>query len=62
VQGNVDPQLLVVGGAALKAAALGVLAALGRGPMIFNLGHGVVPEVPVEHVSELISTVRGWRP
>lgn len=62
VQGNVDPQLMVVGGKPLKAAAEGVLDALGRGPLIFNLGHGVVPEVPPEHVAELISTVRGWRP
>ena len=62
VQGNVDPQLLVVGGQPMRTAAVAVLEAMGRGPLIFNLGHGVVPEVPMDHVAELISTVRGWRP
>ena len=61
VQGNLDPRWLVVGGAAMRDAALRILETLGSGPLIFNLGHGVVPETPPEHVAELISTIRAWR-
>ncbi|MCZ6523910.1 MAG: uroporphyrinogen decarboxylase, partial [Alphaproteobacteria bacterium] len=36
--------------------------ALGQGPLIFNLGHGVVPETPPEHVAALVEMIRSWRP
>ncbi|MDX9859928.1 MAG: uroporphyrinogen decarboxylase family protein, partial [Rhodospirillales bacterium] len=62
VQGHLDPQILVRGGEEMKQAALAILENLGRGPFIFNLGHGVVPETPVEHVLELAAIVRAWRP
>lgn len=61
VQGNLDPQLLVTGGAAMRDAALAILETLGSGPFIFNLGHGVVPETPPEHVAELSELLRNWR-
>jgi uroporphyrinogen decarboxylase len=38
-----------------------ILETLGRGPLVFNLGHGILPETPPEHVSELVEMVRGWR-
>lgn len=60
VQGNLDPQTLVGGGAALRQAAERILSKLGRGPLIFNLGHGVLPETPPEHVAQLIDIIRGW--
>jgi uroporphyrinogen decarboxylase len=53
VQGNLDPVLLTVGGDEMRLAAAKLRAGLGRGPFIFNLGHGVLPETPPEHVAEL---------
>ena len=53
VQGNLDPVLLIVGGAALEEAVRGLRRTLGRGPYIFNLGHGVLPETPPENVQAL---------
>jgi uroporphyrinogen decarboxylase len=50
VQGNLDPVLLVTGGAALEAAVRGLRRALGGGPYVFNLGHGVLPSTPPENV------------
>ncbi|MEX1107591.1 MAG: uroporphyrinogen decarboxylase [Dongiaceae bacterium] len=61
VQGNLDPALLVAGGAALADGVDRIMSALGHGPFVFNLGHGVVPETPPEHVAELVASVRDWR-
>ena len=61
VQGNLDPLMLVAGGDAMAAEAQRILAALGRGPLVFNLGHGVVPQTPPEHVAALVQIVRSWR-
>lgn len=58
VQGNLDPQRLVAGGKALEAGVHAIVDALGDGPLVFNLGHGVTPETPVEHVSAMIDLVR----
>ncbi|SRR5579875_468720 len=59
VQGNLDPAALVTGGAALDRAVHEVLAALRRRPFVFNLGHGILPETPLEHVERLVRLVRG---
>ena len=59
VQGNLDPQQLVVGGPGMRTAIRDICAQLGGGPFVFNLGHGVVPQTPPEHVAELVATVRG---
>jgi uroporphyrinogen decarboxylase len=61
VQGNLDPQLLVVGGEAMRRGARAIVAALGGGPFVFNLGHGIVPETPPENVAELVRIVRESR-
>lgn len=53
VQGNLDPVLLASGGAALESAVLELRRALGGGPWVFNLGHGVLPQTPPEHVAAL---------
>jgi uroporphyrinogen decarboxylase len=58
VQGNLDPVLLVAGGAALDRRVQAILAALGSGPFIFNLGHGILPETPLDHVARLVHLVR----
>jgi len=62
VQGNLDPRLLVVGGTPMREATEAILAALGHGPFVFNLGHGIVPETPPEHVQAVSEQVRSWRP
>jgi uroporphyrinogen decarboxylase len=59
LQGNLDPLALVAGGDALREETEAVLDAMGGRPWIFNLGHGVVPETPPEHVAALIAQVRG---
>jgi uroporphyrinogen decarboxylase len=53
VQGNLDPVALMAGGAPLANAVRSIRRALGSGPFIFNLGHGVLPQTPPEHVAEL---------
>ena len=58
VQGTLDPLLLVSGGDALKRRVDEILDTLGRGPFIFNLGHGIVPQTPPEHVAQLVDMVR----
>ncbi len=59
VQGNLDPLRLVAGGTALNEGVDTILAELGQGPLIFNLGHGITPEAPVAHVEQMIARVRG---
>jgi uroporphyrinogen decarboxylase len=53
VQGNLDPIALLVGGAAMEKAVAEIRAALGGGPFVFNLGHGILPQTPPEHVAAL---------
>ncbi len=62
LQGNLNPQVLVRGGAELRDAVDEILRELAGGPFIFNLGHGIVPETPPEHVAALVEQVRAWRP
>ncbi|MEM8574515.1 MAG: uroporphyrinogen decarboxylase [Pseudomonadota bacterium] len=59
VQGNLDPVLLVTGGPALDARVREILATLGEKPFVFNLGHGILPETPIEHVERLVQLVKG---
>jgi uroporphyrinogen decarboxylase len=53
VQGNLDPVLLIAGGEALERAVTELRTVLGGGPYVFNLGHGVLPQTPPEHVAAL---------
>ena len=59
LQGNLDPQLLVVGGEALAAGVRSTLADFANAPHVFNLGHGITPEAAPEHVAELVRLVKG---
>jgi len=59
VQGNLDPLVLVAGGAALDAAVDAVMEAFAGRPFIFNLGHGIVPQTPIAHVESMLRRVRG---
>lgn len=58
VQGNLDPLRLVAGGKALADGVDAILKALGDGPLIFNLGHGITPETPIAHVEAMVKLVR----
>jgi uroporphyrinogen decarboxylase len=60
VQGNLDNALLTAGGAALDQEAIRILSSLGAGRFVFNLGHGILPDTPPEHVAQLMAAVRGW--
>jgi len=59
LQGNLDPQTLIIGGEALERAARDVLIAFKGAPHIFNLGHGVTPEATPENLARLIQVVKG---
>jgi uroporphyrinogen decarboxylase len=59
VQGNLDPLALIAGGEALEAAVGRILDAFAGRPHIFNLGHGILQDTPVEHVERLIALVKG---
>jgi uroporphyrinogen decarboxylase len=61
VQGNLDPLALLAGGEALSDSVGLVLDAFAGRPHIFNLGHGILQDTPVEHVEQLIRQVKGGR-
>jgi uroporphyrinogen decarboxylase len=58
VQGNLDPFVLLVGGAALDHAIDLTLETFSERPFIFNLGHGILPQTPVAHVERMLARVR----
>ncbi len=58
LQGNLDPIALLAGGPPLLREAERIVAGLGSGPFIFNLGHGVLPETDPEQVAALVEHVR----
>jgi uroporphyrinogen decarboxylase len=57
-QGNLDPLALIAGGKALDQAVDNVLADFSGARHIFNLGHGIRKETPIEHVERMIARVR----
>jgi uroporphyrinogen decarboxylase len=57
IQGALDPLLLRQGGEAMERRVLDMLRAWSGGPYIFNLGHGITPDVPPEHVARLVELV-----
>ncbi|NBB49985.1 uroporphyrinogen decarboxylase [Rhizobium sp. CRIBSB] len=61
VQGNLDPMRVVAGGSALSEGIDAILQALGHGPLIFNLGHGITPQANPAHVTDLVAQVRSFR-
>lgn len=58
VQGNLDPLRLAAGGPALDSGVSAILGALGNGPLIFNLGHGIIPQTPIANVEAMIAQIR----
>jgi uroporphyrinogen decarboxylase len=63
LQGNLDPSALFAPPQTLRAETLRVLESFGAGPgHVFNLGHGITPEVDPERVAVLVDTVRSYTP
>jgi uroporphyrinogen decarboxylase len=59
IQGALDNLLLRQGGAALDARVEQLLEQWGQGPWIFNLGHGVLPDTPIDHIARVVERVTG---
>jgi uroporphyrinogen decarboxylase len=59
IQGALDNLLLRAGGPALDARVEGLLAQWSGGPYIFNLGHGVMQDTPIDHIARVVSRVTG---
>jgi uroporphyrinogen decarboxylase len=58
VQGNLDPAVLLAPFEVVRRHADQVLAAAGgRDGHVFNLGHGVLPDTPAEHLTRLVEHV-----
>ncbi|MGH9468835.1 MAG: uroporphyrinogen decarboxylase family protein, partial [Terriglobia bacterium] len=58
IQGNLDPVALCTNLGVIRERVTGILnQAQGRSGHIFNLGHGVLPETPVEHAAALVKLV-----
>ena len=62
VQGNLDPSILLTDPANIRKEAEKILRLAGGRPgHIFNLGHGILPQTPVENALALVETVKNWR-
>ena len=60
VQGNLDPIALATGGEALQNQLRRIMEGMAFRNHVFNLGHGILPHTPIEHVEETVAFVRAW--
>ena len=61
LQGNLDNALMLTNPNTVERATRAMLNTAGRQPgYVVNLGHGVLPETPVENVAAFVKTVRSW--
>jgi len=58
-QGNMDPCMLYAAPERIAAKVASMKAAVGNRPHIFNLGHGILPDIPVEHARAFVRAVHG---
>ncbi|MEM7196567.1 MAG: uroporphyrinogen decarboxylase [Pseudomonadota bacterium] len=61
LQGNLDPLLLRLSGSAMTETAVKICDEMRGTPFVFNLGHGITPDVDPDSVSKLIDSIRGIR-
>jgi len=63
LQGNMDPALLYASPERIRSAVQKILEKFGKGAgHIFNLGHGILPDVPVEHAKAFVQAVKNESP
>jgi uroporphyrinogen decarboxylase len=60
IQGALDPVLLRAGGEALDRRIDQLLGQWGGGPYVFNLGWGMLPDTPLDHVAQALGRISGW--
>ncbi|MDK2756284.1 MAG: uroporphyrinogen decarboxylase [Blastomonas fulva] len=58
VQGNLDPLALLAGGEQMESAVRHIIRTFEGRPHIFNLGHGILQQTPIEHVHALLTLVK----
>ena len=61
VQGNLHPETLIKGGVSMKNSCLNIMSNLIDRAHIFNLGHGILPNTPIQNVSELVNLVKNFK-
>ncbi len=63
LQGNMDPTMLYAKPERIRAEVKDILVRFGRGSgHVFNLGHGITPDVPVEHAKAFVQAVKEESP
>jgi uroporphyrinogen decarboxylase len=63
LQGNLDPSVLLSSEQCIREQVKDVLASFGKGSgHVFNLGHGITPDVPPEHVAAMVEAVHEFSP
>lgn len=59
LQGNLDPTILYASPEVIRREVKSILAKFGKGSgHVFNLGHGILPDTPVDHVKEFVRAVK----
>jgi len=61
LQGNLDPEILLEGGEKMIVKTHNILESCSNINHIFNLGHGIIKETPIENIELLIKTIRNWK-
>ena len=61
LQGNFDPAKLLAPIPVIQSETRKMIEAFKGGPHIANLGHGITPDVPVDHAKAFVDTVKEWR-
>ena len=60
-QGNLDPIKLIAGGKEMKNSIINILQEMNDKEFIFNLGHGILPQTPIENVEQCIDLVKSFK-
>jgi uroporphyrinogen decarboxylase len=61
LQGNFDPAKLLSPIPVIKKEVTAMLASFGKGSHIANLGHGILPNIPVDHARAFVDTVKSYQ-
>lgn len=60
IQGALSPDVLQAGGEPLRVKTQEILTSFADHPLVFNLGHGILPSTPLDHVYQLVDYVRNF--